>query len=319
MFDCHYDLLAYILMKKHDVDFLKKYCAKVYNQNNITGGIFNLFYMNPKEMKEEIGIEKNDIHLIKNLTEVKHFIESNKLFSKDINYIFGIEGLDYLQSIDDIDILYSLGLRSTNIVWNNENKFGGGAKVNNNIGLSSLGKNLVIKLINKNIAIDLSHTNQTTFWDIIDICHYMKKQGKSPIVFASHSNARTLCDVSRNLTDEQIIAIKKLNGVIGVVSIKRFCINTLDVCNPNIDFEQEYLKHINYIRNLLGNTENIAIATDDMKYYDIEPEYYQNANVYLHYDVKDKLENALIRNGYNHFEIEQILENNFKEKILSRL
>ena len=49
-----------------------------------------------------------------------------------------------------------------------------------------------------------------------------------------------------------------------------------------------------------------------MKYYDIEPEYYQNANVYLHYEVKNDLENALIRNGYNHFEIEQILENNFK-------
>lgn len=106
-------------------------------------------------------------------------------------------------------------------------------------------------------------------------------------MFASHSNVRALCDVPRNLTDEQIIAIKKLNGVIGVVSIKRFCINTLDVCNPNIDFEQEYINHINYIRNLLGTTENIAVATDDMKYYNIEPEYYQHANVYLHYDVKN--------------------------------
>ena len=138
-------------------------------------------------------------------------------------------------------------------------------------------------------------------------------------MFASHSNVRALCDVPRNLTDEQIIAIKKLNGVIGVVSIKRFCVNTLDVCNPNIDFEQEYINHINYIRNLLGTTENIAVATDDMKYYNIEPEYYQHANVYLHYDVKNRLKTDLIRNGYNHFEIEQILENNFKEKILSRL
>src|SRR5699024_5486152 len=104
MFDCHYDLLTYILMKKNDVNFLKNYCRKVYNKNNITGGIFNLFYMTPKEMKEEIGIEENEINPIKNLAEVKQFIESNKLVSKDINYIFGIEGLDYLQNIDDIDI-----------------------------------------------------------------------------------------------------------------------------------------------------------------------------------------------------------------------
>ena len=319
MFDCHYDLLTYILMKKNDVNFLKRYCDKVYNKNNITGGIFNLFYMSPKEMKEEIGIEENQIDLIKNLTEVRQFIESNSLISKDINYIFGIEGLDYLQNIDDIDILYSLGLRSTNVVWNNENKFGGGAKSDKNIGLTNLGKNLIEKLIDKKIAIDLSHANEKTFFDIIDFCKYMKKHGKTPIVFASHSNARTLCDVPRNLTDEQLIAIKKLDGVIGVVSIKKFCIDTDDVCNPNIDFEQKYLEHIDYIKNLLGGIENIAVATDDMKYYYIEPEYYQNANIYLHYEVKGKLENALIKNGYNNFEIKQILENNFKEKILSRL
>ena len=170
MFDCHYDLLTYILMKKNDVNFLKNYCRKVYNKNNITGGIFNLFYMSPKEMKEEIGIEENQIDLIKNLTGVRQFIESNSLISKDINYIFGIEGLDYLQNIDDIDILYSLGLRATNIVWNNENKFGGGAKSDKNIGLTKLGENLVEKLIDKKIAIDLSHANEKTFFDIIDIC-----------------------------------------------------------------------------------------------------------------------------------------------------
>ena len=319
MFDCHYDLLTYILMKKNDVNFLKNYCRKVYNKNNITGGIFNLFYMPPKEMKEEIGIEENEINPIKNLAEVKQFIESNKLVSKDINYIFGIEGLDYLQNIDDIDILYSLGLKSTNIVWNNENKFGGGAKANKNIGLTKLGKALVEKLIDKKIAIDLSHANEKTFFDIIDICKYMKNHGKDPIVFASHSNTKAICDVPRNLTDEQIIAIKNLDGVIGIVSMKNFCINTDDICNPNIDFEQKYIEHINYIKNLLGGIENIAVATDDMKYYYIEPEYYQNANIYLHYEVKEKLENALIKNGYNNFEIKQILENNFKEKILSRL
>lgn len=319
MFDCHYDLLTYILMKKNDVNFLKNYCRKVYNKNNITGGIFNLFYMTPKEMKEEIGIEENEINPIKNLAEVKQFIESNKLVSKDINYIFGIEGLDYLQNIDDIDILYSLGLKSTNIVWNNENKFGGGAKSDKNIGLTKLGENLVEKLIDKKIAIDLSHANEKTFFDIIDICKYMKNHGKDPIVFASHSNTKAICDVPRNLTDEQIIAIKNLDGVIGIVSMKNFCINTDDICNPNIDFEQKYIEHINYIKNLLGGIENIAVATDDMRYYYIEPEYYQNANIYLHYEVREKLENALIKNGYNNFEIDQILENNFKEKILSRL
>ena len=82
MFDCHFDLLTYILMKKNEKEFLKEYCSKVYRKDNITGGIFNLFYMSEKEMKEEIGIDKAQINLIENLKEVKEYIEQNQLISK---------------------------------------------------------------------------------------------------------------------------------------------------------------------------------------------------------------------------------------------
>lgn len=319
MFDCHYDLLTYILMKKEEKEFLKNYCNKVYNKNNITGGIFNLFYMSKQEMKDEIGISESQINVIENLKEVKQYIEENKLISEDINYIFGIEGLDYLEKIDDIDILYSLGLRSTNIVWNNENQFGGGAKADEACGLTELGKKLVEKLIKKRIAIDLSHTNEKTFWDIIQICRKYKEEGKDPIVFASHSNAKSICNVPRNLNDKQLLAIKELGGVIGIVSIKRFCIDTVDVGNANIDFEQKYIDNMNYVRKLLEGIENIAVATDDMRYYYIEPEYYQNANIYQHYDVKEGLSEILKRNHYSNREIEKILNLNFKEKILKRM
>lgn len=319
MFDCHYDLLTYILMKKNEKDFLKRYCKQVYNKDNITGGIFNFFYMTAQEMKEEIGIEKSKINLIQNLKETKQYIEKNQLIPNNIQYIFGIEGLDYLEKIEDIDVLYSLGLRSTNPVWNNQNKFGGGAKVDNKVGLTKLGEQLIEKLIDKRIAIDLSHANETTFFDIIEICKRTKQQGKEPIVFASHSNAKSICNVPRNLTNEQILAIKELGGTIGVVSIKTFCIDTEDICNHNIDFEQKYIEHISYIRDLLGGVENIAVATDDMKYYYIEPEYYQNLNIYPHSEVKQRLKKALIKNNYNEVEIEKILEGNFKEKILNRM
>lgn len=319
MFDCHYDLLTYILMKKNEVELLKEQCRRVYRKDNITGGIFNLFYMSPVEMRAELGIEEEQINLIENLKEVKQFIESNQLISSDTKYIFGIEGLDYLKNIEDIDILYSLGLRSTNPVWSNENKFGGGVKADRNIGLTKLGEQLIEKLVQKGIAIDLSHANETTFWDIIHLCEKLKKRGETPIAFASHSNAKAICNVPRNLTDEQILAIKELEGVIGVVSIKSFCIDTKEICNTKIDFEQKYIDHINYIRNLLGGVDNISVATDDMRYYSIEPEYYQNLNVYMQYEVKEKLEKALLKNNYSKNEVEQILFRNFEEKILKRL
>lgn len=317
MIDCHYDLLTYILMKKKEKEFIKEYCKKVYRKDNIIGGIFNLFYMSENEMKEEIGIEK--INVIEDLTEAKKYIDNNKIIPKDIKYIFGIEGLDYLENIEDLDILYSLGLRAVNPVWNNQNKFGGGIRANKDCGLTPLGDRLIEKLVDNRMAIDLSHSNEKTFFDIIDKCKKLKELGKEPIVFASHSNSKVICDVPRNLTDKQIISIKELKGIIGVVSIKRFCINSENVIDSKINYEQRYIEHINYIKELLGNVDNICVSTDDMKYYYIEPEYYQNANIYEHSEVKSKLKIALKRNNYSEDEINKILEKNFKEKILNRL
>ena len=88
MFDCHYDLLTHIYMKKNDISYIKDYCKKVYRKDNITGGIFNLFYMNPEEMKNELNIDLNEINIIKNLKFVKALIEKYDLIPSNTNYIF---------------------------------------------------------------------------------------------------------------------------------------------------------------------------------------------------------------------------------------
>lgn len=127
MFDLHYDLLTYIYINRNDIRKIKKHCNNIF-RDNLTGGIFNLFYMSKQEMKEELNVEVKEINIIKNLKDVKNIIEENNLLPPNIKYIFGIEGLDYLQNIEDINILYDLGVRSVNPVWNNENKFGGGIR-----------------------------------------------------------------------------------------------------------------------------------------------------------------------------------------------
>lgn len=122
MFDLHYDLLTYIYMNKNNLKEVEKHINKIF-KNNITGGIFNLFYMSPKEMQDELEIKKEEINIIENLKEVNKLINDNKLIPKNIEYIYGIEGLDYLKKIEDLDKIYNLGVRSVNIVWNNDNKF----------------------------------------------------------------------------------------------------------------------------------------------------------------------------------------------------
>lgn len=315
MFDLHYDLLTQVYINKDNSEKMKNNFRKIYNEKNIIGGIFNLFYMSPNEMKDELNINLNEINIIENLKEVNNLIKKYELIQKEIKYIIGVEGLDYLERIDDIDILYKLGVRSTNIVWNNNNKFGGGVRGNKEQGLTKMGEQLIEKLVQKNIAIDLSHANIKTFYGIIEKCKELKNKGFNPIVFASHSNSKRICNVPRNLTDNQIREIAKLGGVIGIVGIKQFC--TLK-CNTS-NYCEEYIKHINYVRYLLEETENICVSTDNMEYYKIKPEKYKTMNVFKQENVKEKIEKTLKENGYTKEMIDNILYKNFETKILQRL
>lgn len=173
LFDCHYDLLTQIYINRDDVEHIKKFCKKIYNEQNIIGGIFNLFFMSYKEMQQELGISREEINVVRMLKEVDCIIKKNNLLPEEIRYTYGIEGLDYI-NIEDIDVLYELGVRSTSVVWNNKNKFGGGSK--SNIGLTPLGKELIRKLVSKNIAIDLSHANEKTFYGIVEECIKLKAE-----------------------------------------------------------------------------------------------------------------------------------------------
>ena len=73
-------------------------------------------------------------------------------------------------------------------------------------GLTDFGKQVVRRMNELGMLVDLSHVGEQTFWDAINTT-------TKPVI-ASHSNAYTLCPVSRNLKDDQIKAIGKNGGVI---------------------------------------------------------------------------------------------------------
>lgn len=179
-------------------------------------------------------------------------------------------------------------------------------------GLTKLGEELIHKLVDKNIAIDLSHSNERTFFDIIDICKKLKQKGKNPLVIASHSNVKTICDIPRNLSNKQLLEIKNLNGIVGIVEIKNFCRNFK---NLKENFEQDYVKHINYVRDLFGGVDNIGVSTDDMRYYKINRRYYKNLNIYKLEKVAKRIKELLFENGYSEEKVEKIMGENAKRII----
>jgi membrane dipeptidase len=282
-------------MSQDNIEKIKEYCHRIFREDNIRGGIFNLFYEAYENMEEYLHMNGKSIDVVENLKTAKELIEKYNIIPKSTNYILGIEGLDHIKDIDEIDKLYEIGLRSTNIVWNNPNKFGGGTKADPNMGLTELGKQLVEKLVKKHIAIDLSHTNEKTFYGIIEECRKLKSNGNTPIIHSSHSNAKAICDVPRNLTDEQIkIIANEFNGTIGIVEYTPFIKERKE--NETFDlaeYEKCYINHINHIKKLLGNIENIAVSTDDMTFEYNNPD---KRPIYKHEEVGKKLKELLENN-----------------------
>lgn len=103
------------------------------------------------------------------------------------------------------------------LTWNMENRFGGGA--HSRVGLKDDGKHLLEYLSENAIAVDFSHTSDALAFDILD---YIEHKGLKLRVLASHSNARAIRDVPRNLPDDIIKEITRRGGIIGMNLIRDF-------------------------------------------------------------------------------------------------
>lgn len=100
------------------------------------------------------------------------------------------------------------GVRMAAITWNHENTLGYPAMSGSTQGLKPYGVQAIREMQRLGIAADVSHLNEAGVFDILN------KTDKPPM--ASHSNCRALTDHPRNLSDEQLRAMFKAGGFVGV-------------------------------------------------------------------------------------------------------
>ena len=229
MFDMHYDLLtlAYICYKKNDYSELESW-VKNYNQSNVRGVIANLCFMGPDEMDNEYakGYYNKDVSVLEMFKISMKIL--NKYLPNDTLILTSIEGCDYIKDLNELEELKKAGLNCIIPVWNNKSRFGSGNRTES--GLTDEGIALIRKAIELNLGIDLSHANEKTFYGILSVINEYRKMGINPVVYASHSNSRNLCDNPRNLTDDQIKALVNAGGKIGLFGNCNFVLkDSLDV------------------------------------------------------------------------------------------
>jgi membrane dipeptidase len=129
---------------------------------------------------------------------------------KKIACLMGIEGGHAIEdSLATLREFYRLGVRYMTLTWNNTNNWadaGRGQKRHN--GLSDFGREVVTEMNRMGMLVDVSHVSDETMSDALDI-------SKAPII-ASHSSARALSNVPRNIPDDLLKRIAKNGGVVQV-------------------------------------------------------------------------------------------------------
>ena len=129
---------------------------------------------------------------------------------KKIAALMGIEGGHAIEnSLAALREFHRLGVRYMTLTWNNTNDWadaGRGEKKHN--GLSEFGKDVVREMNRLGMLVDVSHVSDETMSDALDV-------SQAPII-ASHSSARALSNVPRNIPDDLLRRIAKNGGVIQV-------------------------------------------------------------------------------------------------------
>lgn len=211
LFDCHCDTISRVIaeggsLRKNgfhtDLERLHKFtpCAQVFAvcAETLDRPVEKADAM-LRRLSQEIEENSDIVMLCLNFHDIKKAAESGK-----VAIFISIEGCEQISSLESA---YQDGVRVLHPTWNFDNELCGAA-MGSGKGLTEKGRAFVKKAQHRGFALDMSHISERGFWDTLEVC-------KKPVI-AGHSNARAICNVPRNLTDEQFNALVTVGGGAGI-------------------------------------------------------------------------------------------------------
>jgi len=187
--------------------------------------------------------ERHDWQIIEKSSDIDDVLHGDRL-----GLLIHLEGLNYLPGpyYNELRRWHHLGLRSFAPVWNTANHLGGGCS-DSGLGLSPLGHSYLRRCQRQNIAIDLAHANQRTFWNALS--------ATSGPLLVSHANMAAVRPHQRNLTDDQLLALAERRGLVGICFVNGF------VSADERATVADVADHLDHVRRSVG-TRYVAIGSD---------------------------------------------------------
>ena len=155
-------------------------------------------------------------------------------------------GGDWERELENLDLLYGLGVRIMQLTYNLRNFVGDGCTERYESGLSYFGVDVVERMNKLGMLVDTGHCGYQTTLDAVEI-------SKTPAI-ASHTGCRSVYDYPRSKTDEELQAIAENGGYVGIYAYDNFLAKE----RGNVT---DFLDHIDYAVNLIG-AEHVGIGTD---------------------------------------------------------
>lgn len=210
-------------------------------------GMIDLFSQQVEKYKAQVGFAGNYAQYMDNLAQ-----------GKLSGFLTLEEGGVLEGQLERLDALYGKGIRVMNLTWNHENclAYPHRPPQFQEKGLKPFGIEAVRRMDELGMVVDVSHLSDQGFWDVV-------RYGKRPFM-ATHSNARVLRDVSRNLTDKMIRALADRGGIIGLNFYSDFLVDRSAVK------VEDMLRHLRHIMDQ-GGEQVIGLGTD-FDGMDLQPE-----------------------------------------------
>ena len=164
--------------------------------------------------------------------------------------MIGIEnGLAIENDLHNVQHFADRGIVYITLCHNGDNQICDSARhtLNTHGGVSAFGAEVIREMNRLGVMVDMSHAGEKSFYDALDI-------STKPIV-CSHSNSKALCDVPRNLTDDQMRALAAKGGVCQITLYNGFLRTDGRACITDA------MEHLEHAISVMG-IDHVGLGTD---------------------------------------------------------
>ena len=198
-----------------------------------------------QRLHETAARSNGKLVLVKSSEDLKQYVEQRKNNPYVVGGLLGIEGAHCLEGkLENVDVLFNVGFRMMGPTHFFDNELGGSAHGEQKGELSEFGKQVVQRMEELKMTVDLAHSSPALIDDVLDMA-------TRPIV-VSHTGVRGTCDNRRNLSDEHLHRIAQTGGVIGIGYWPTA------VCGTDAE---SIAKAIRYTTDLIG-VDHVALGSD---------------------------------------------------------